>query len=267
MLKEDKDQGLQSEKKDQGSQSGKGDSFYDSLLSEIPEENREVLIPHLKKADAKVTQRLQEIAEREKEFSSQGKDELERYKELGSIESLQALANLQSYIRENPEEAISEIIDLYGLSEKFSSGEDEGDFEEDDPMVKLGKRLEALEKSYAKDIEERRQREEKEAIDRELADLHKKNPDIEFNPKIDRLLCFLAATECAGSLEKALELYTEDRQAAVNSYLKVQEEKGRGPSVEGAGGTPSPRGKELKTMTDAKQAMKERIEAVLSESK
>lgn len=244
----------------QPNDSGQGNEFYDSILSDVPQEHRPYVESAIKEFDGRVTKKFQEAAEY--------RDQWQPYEELGineyDPESLQSLLQFAE-IANDPDtfrEWWEKVGDEQGWTDDLILSDNDDD-EDDDEFNKqelmeqfaqmLDERMQPLTERERAREEESRLNAAEQAIDEQMEQLKQEHG--EFDEQAVYKLALAYSDE-----DNPIELAFKDYQSLVGDIEKgtLESKSGQPPPSE-AGGRPNTTAQPITTWEDAKEAAVERF--------
>lgn len=191
-------------------------SLADGFLQGIPDEHKELLAPYVKKWDAGVTRRFQELH-----------SQYAPYQELGDIEQIQQAMEVMHYLQESPEELYQLLHEQYGeqgLQEPVPS-QGHSDFQGQLPpeVVEKLERLDQLQ-SVVELLAQNHlegQRSEQEAAEDAALDEYLSNLKEEFGDFDEDWV--LTKMQAGMDGEKAVKAFHRFQQDLINQALEAQQ--------------------------------------------
>lgn len=245
-----------------GEGEGQGNEFYQSLLSDIPEEHRPYVEEAVKKFDGEVTRKFQDAADYRKQW--------EPYEELGinnldpeAVQGLMAFAEIA-----NDPDTFRQWWESVGDEYGFMDDDDDDDLDDDDDTLtqeKVDQLVESrlqemlsplLQREQSREEEERMQAAE-EAIDDQFAQLEQQYGELSDDQKRNVIQLALAYQDDA---ENAILRGFQDYQGLISSTEReALSEKANQPKPAGGEGKANTNAKPVTSFEDAASMAKERL--------
>lgn len=188
-------------------------SLSEGFLRGVPEEHREILAPYVKKWDAGVTRRFQELH-----------SQYAPYQELGEIEQIQQALEVMQYLQESPEELYQLLHEQYGeqgLQEPVPEGTPQVPGAIPPEYEQRMNQLQSVVELMAQDFVEK-QRMQAEAQEDEELESYLDNLREEFGDFDETWV--LTKMQAGMDGEKAVKSFMRLRQDIINQALESQED-------------------------------------------